>query len=200
MAIGKINFEIVAPSHTALVIKNYELDFAGASMPASLDPRNTSSTLPRLIDGEWMKFNAAGTKLTRGNADASGVSAGAATPLSQALVFPIWAPVGDYSVQASGVMPVIMIGTFEAWTQMYRYSGTAATPLTGFAVGDRVCVANGAPESGASAKHSVLIQKTSATQENQIAATGMTVGIVLGKDNTRGLHIYAQAGGMGVWF
>lgn len=199
MAVGKVNFDIVAPSHTALVIKNYEPDFSGDSMPANLDPRNTSSTLPRLIDGEWMKFNSAGTKLTRGNANTSGVSAGAASALSQALVFPLWSPVGDYSVQTIGMLPIIFIGTFEAWTQMYRYNNTS-DPLANFAVGDRLCVANGAPDASSSAKHSVLIRKTSATQTAQVADTGMTVGVVLGKDNTRGLHIYAQAGGLGVWF
>ena len=198
MAIGKINFDIVAPSHTALVIKNYELDFSGANMPTSLDPRITSSTKPRILDGEWLRFNTAGTKLERTD-DAE--SANLATTISQGAFYPTWAPVGDYSVQASNVMPIIFIGTFEAWTQVYRYSGTTATPLTGFAVGDRLVVCEGQPDANSSAFHSVLESKgASASYVAQVSADGMVMGRVLGKDNTRGLHIYAQAGGFGVWF
>lgn len=196
MAILKVNFDIIQPSHTALVIKNFEPDFTATNMPTSLDPRITSSSNPRMIDGEWLNFNAAGTKLKRAQA---GATAGAATAESQSAMYPLWVPTGDYSTQAIKTLPIVWIGTFEAWTQLYQYNNTS-DPLANFAIGDRVCVVEGQPDANASAKHSVLLRKTSATQTAQIAATGMTVGRVLGKDNTKGLHIYAQAGGLGVWF
>lgn len=195
MAIGKVNFEIVAPSHTALVIKNFELDLSGTgNMPTSLDPRNTSASLPRILDGEWLKFNAAHTKLTRCD-----LAASTASEEGQGAKYPTWSPVGDYSVQASSTMPIIWIGTFEAWTQVYQYNNTTS-PLTNFAVGDRLVVSEGQPDVNSSVYHSVLERKASSSYVAQVDASGMVVARVIGKDNTRGLHIYAQAGGFGVWF
>ena len=197
MAIQKVNFEIVAPSHTALIKRDTvpNLGAASSNMPTSLNPNNTSSTLPRLLDGEWMNLTDTG-KFTRAGYGIT--TAGAATTADcQKPAYPIWVPHGDYSVQQVGSFPLIFLGTFEAWTQLYKYNNTN-DPLANFSVGDRLIVIEGQPDADSSAKHSVLIKKDTTT--NGVNANGMVLGFVIGKDNSRGLHIYAQAGGFGVWF
>ncbi len=195
MAISKVNFEIVAPSHTALVKRDFVPDLAGTNMPASLNPHITSSTNPRLLDGEWVTLTTAG-KITRAS---PGITdpANSTTAVAQRPAYPLWVPAGDYSVQAIGSFPTIFMGEFEAWTQLYKYNSTS-DPLANFAVGDRLVVVEGQPDVSSSVYHSVLVVKHSTTQ--QVSARGMVLGHVLGKDNTKGLHIYAKAGGFGVWF
>jgi len=213
MAISKVNFQLVTPM-LPLIIRDYDVDFAGTNMPANILPNTVleddgATAAKALLDGEWMKLSAGG-KITR-----AGVSATKSAAYG-GLLFPLYAEKGRTDIQALSKVPVIFGGTFEADTTI---------ALTGdqgnFAIGDRLVVIQGLCEAAGYAKYSVLAIGTSqvlatsgtipmAVYEPDLLAdttgslvtsvrAGMTVGYVTRAWNaTSGLRVYCRAGGFGV--